>query len=163
MTLPAGPPQARPASEDDLGALVGLYQECLAELAVSRGGPVLAGQGRGTVRADIERSFLDQLGSPSAMLSVATDEGAVVGYLSASRYELDDGSPLARVGELFVSGACRRRGAGRALAAQLLDWAEGQGCVGVDAHALPGSRAAKSFFEGHGFTARLLVMHRRLA
>jgi hypothetical protein len=37
------------------------------------------------------------------------------------------------------------------------------GCVGVDATALPGHRAAKNFFETNGFTARALAMHRPLA
>ena len=32
----------------------------------------------------------------------------------------------------------------------------------ADAMALPGHRATKNFFEAHGFTARALVMHRRL-
>jgi hypothetical protein len=33
--------------------------------------------------------------------------------------------------------------------------------VGIDAFALPGMRETKNFFEGSGFTARLLVMHRQ--
>jgi len=43
-----------------------------------------------------------------------------------------------------------------------LDWFAGSGCTGVDALALPGARATKNFFEENGFTARLLVVHRRL-
>lgn len=43
-----------------------------------------------------------------------------------------------------------------------LDWFVGAGCTGVDALALPGARATKNFFEENGFTARLLVVHRRL-
>ena len=34
--------------------------------------------------------------------------------------------------------------------------------AGVDATALPGDRLTKNFFESNGFTARLLIMHRRL-
>jgi hypothetical protein len=44
----------------------------------------------------------------------------------------------------------------------LLAWASERGCQGVDATALPGDRATKNFFEGSGFTARLLVMHHRV-
>ena len=51
---------------------------------------------------------------------------------------------------------------GRAMAESLMSWCRSQGCSGVDASALPGSRAVKSFFEANGFTARLLVMHRPL-
>ena len=67
------------------------------------------------------------------------------------------------VGELYVSPEARRAGVGRAMAASLSAWCRSMGCNGVDANALPGSRAVKSFFEADGFTARLLVMHRPLA
>jgi hypothetical protein len=49
-----------------------------------------------------------------------------------------------------------------AMVAALDDWARTLGCAGIDAPALPGNRAAKAFFEGQGFLARLLVMHRPL-
>ena len=42
------------------------------------------------------------------------------------------------------------------------DSCRGRGCVGIDAIALPGHRAAKNFFEAHGFTARALAMHHQL-
>jgi hypothetical protein len=48
------------------------------------------------------------------------------------------------------------------MADQMVNWCQEQGCIGVDANALPGSRAVKSFFEAGRFTARLLVMHRPL-
>jgi hypothetical protein len=38
----------------------------------------------------------------------------------------------------------------------------GGGCVGIDALALPGNRQTKNFFESFGFTARAIVVHRRL-
>ena len=45
----------------------------------------------------------------------------------------------------------------------LLEWCRDQGCRGVDALALPGMRATKNFFEESGFSARLIVMHHRMA
>jgi hypothetical protein len=45
---------------------------------------------------------------------------------------------------------------------ELLAWFSARGCLGVDSTALPGARETKNFFEESGFTARLLVMHRRL-
>ncbi len=59
--------------------------------------------------------------------------------------------------------AARRGGVGKAVAESLMYWCRSQGCRGVDADALPGSRPVKSFFEANGFTARLLVMHRPLS
>ena len=41
-------------------------------------------------------------------------------------------------------------------------WCRERGCLGIDAAALPGSRATKNFFEESGFSARLLVMHHAL-
>ncbi len=42
---------------------------------------------------------------------------------------------------------------GEGLLEQLVAWCREQGCVGIDAFALPGHRAAKNFFETAGFTA----------
>jgi hypothetical protein len=49
------------------------------------------------------------------------------------------------------------------MAEALVAFCTARGCVGIDALALPGHRAAKNFFEESGFTARALVMHRPLA
>jgi hypothetical protein len=43
--------------------------------------------------------------------------------------------------------------------ADLVEFFTARGCVGVDAFALPGHRAAKNFFEESGFSARAIVMH----
>lgn len=43
-----------------------------------------------------------------------------------------------------------------------LDWFRSQGCVGVEATALPGQRATKNFFEEQGLQARLLTVYRSL-
>ena len=53
-------------------------------------------------------------------------------------------------------------GVGEALVADLVEVATARGCLGIDAPALPGHRQTKNFFEGQGFTARLLTMHRPL-
>jgi hypothetical protein len=42
-------------------------------------------------------------------------------------------------------------------------WLTARGCRAVDAGALPGERATKSFFESAGFKARLITMHRELS
>jgi hypothetical protein len=44
----------------------------------------------------------------------------------------------------------------------VIAWCTERGCTGIDAHALPGNRDTKNFFETFGFTARLLVVHRSL-
>lgn len=49
------------------------------------------------------------------------------------------------------------------MAADLLEFCRAQGCTGVGAVVLPGHRATKNFFEGHGFSARALTMHHTFA
>jgi hypothetical protein len=48
------------------------------------------------------------------------------------------------------------------MADDLVAFCATRGCTGIDALALPGHRTTKNFFEGFGFTARALVMHREL-
>jgi len=53
-------------------------------------------------------------------------------------------------------------GVGECIAEMLITHCTEAGCVGIDALALPGHRAAKNFFERNGLTARALTMHRDL-
>jgi GNAT superfamily N-acetyltransferase len=66
------------------------------------------------------------------------------------------------VAALYVVPAARGVGVGEAMMERLLAWFARQGCRGVDAEALPGDRASKSFWEDAGFRARLITMHRDL-
>ena len=63
------------------------------------------------------------------------------------------------IDDIFVEDEARGVGVGEAMMADLVAWCTEQGCVGIDAMALPGHRATKNFFEESGFTARKLVMH----
>ena len=62
-----------------------------------------------------------------------------------------------------MTAGARDVGVGEELIGEVLRWCEQRDCIGVDALALPGNRATKNFFETFGFTARLLVLHRKLA
>jgi GNAT superfamily N-acetyltransferase len=168
---------ARGAVPADAGRLAELYEAAVAELAPMRGGRILVGL---RARSTPVQSFLDQFDDPTRLLVVGLLGHQVVGYGSCHTYEVAvPGAPRAgtssssapgpvpeRVGaidELYVSPEARRHGVGRSVAAVVLEWCRAQGCTGVDASALPGSRAVKSFFESERFTARVLVMHRRLS
>lgn len=153
-------PEVRPAVADDIARLVELYEAALSELETMRGGRLLlALDGR---PRPLTASFHRQVGSPNEHLLVGTLGGEVVGYGSCLARELPGPERLGVVQELYVSPPARRAGVGKALAQSLMSWCRSQGCAGIDANALPGSRAVKSFFEANGFTARLLVMHRPL-
>lgn len=93
---------------------------------------------------------------------VGTIDDEVVGYSAAHVEAVGDGTCLAVIDAIFVEEGARGVGVGEAMMEQVLAWSTQQGCIGVDAAALPGHRSTKNFFEGSGFTARLLIMHRRL-
>jgi GNAT superfamily N-acetyltransferase len=94
---------------------------------------------------------------------VGTIDGEVIGYAAAHTDDVGDGLRLGVIDAIFVEEGARGVGVGEALMGELLAWCRERGCFGVDAAALPGHRSTKNFFEGSGFTARLLLMHHRLA
>ena len=87
----------------------------------------------------------------------------VVGYATVRVEVLRDGARLGVIDDLYVEPGARSVGVGEAMMGLLLEWCRDQGCRGVDALALPGMRATKNFFEESGFSARLIVMHHRMA
>ncbi len=110
------------------------------------------------------------LDDPERGLWVGTIDETIVGYSTGhlERLEATVGTEGARpvylgvIDELFVEVEARAVGVGEAMMGEMLAWFTARGCIGVDALALPGHRSTKNFFEESGFTARLLVMHRRL-
>ncbi len=101
--------------------------------------------------------------SSEGRIVVGTLDDVVLGYAVGEVEALADGRRLGRVHEVFVDEGARGVGLGEAILGDLVAWFTERGCVGIDAPALPGHRQAKNFFEGHGFVARLLVMHHRTA
>jgi len=110
--------------------------------------------------------------SLSADLAEATEgQGIVVlgtyddspaGYAVAHREVLGDDTALAVVSDVYVEPGFRGLGLGAALMDALLEWAESEGCRGIDAIVLPGMRASKNFFERYHLTARAILVHRDL-
>jgi GNAT superfamily N-acetyltransferase len=153
---------ARPAAEADVARMAELCRMALAELgARERGGPVfVAREGRAE---PVEDSLRADVADPGAVVVVGTIDGTVLGYAVGRTERLRDGQGLGRIDDLFVEPEARSVGVGEAMMDELLAWFRAQGCAGVDSTALPGARETKNFFEESGFTARLLVMHHRLA
>jgi GNAT superfamily N-acetyltransferase len=151
---------ARRATLADLPRLVELWQDAGTELGVLRGADVLhAEMGR---PQPVAASFAADLDDPSRALWTGTIDDTVVGYAAARVQALAGGMRLGVITDMFVDQESRAVGVGEAMIAQMLAWFAERDCHGVDAFALPGHRATKNFFEESGFTARLLVMHRRL-
>ncbi len=102
------------------------------------------------------------LTDPSACVVVGTLDDVVIGFGVVSVETLSDGGRLGVVSELFVDAEARAVGVGEAMLETMVGFCTRESCVGVDAFALPGHRAAKNFFEESGFTARAIVMHHAL-
>jgi GNAT superfamily N-acetyltransferase len=129
-----------------------------AELRSMRGGAVWSE--REGWAEPLDDVFVSLLARDDARLFVGTIGDVVVGYGAVVVESLHDGARLGVVTDLFVEEGARAVGVGESLMECVLTFTAEQGCVGVDALALPGHRAAKNFFEGSGFTARAIVMHR---
>jgi ribosomal protein S18 acetylase RimI-like enzyme len=147
----------RAATPEDLPAIVGLVEALRAELTPMRGGRIWAvREARSGPPAEAYGALLTD---PATCVVVGTIDDIVVGLGVASVEPLTDGARLGVVSELFVDAEARAVGVGEAMLEALVAFCTREGCVGVDAFALPGHRAAKNFFEESGFTARAIVMH----
>jgi GNAT superfamily N-acetyltransferase len=151
---------ARPATPADIPILERLWELSVGELAGQRGGSLLAGA-------------LASSGSPAVFLTGAiadADRLVVLGCteevevgFACVRCERSGRDPIGVVELIYVEPSARLVGVGEAMLDAAVSWCAERGCRGVDAPALPGNRAAKAFFEDHGFVARLLIMHQPLS
>jgi len=151
---------ARPATADDVARLEELYRMAREELLEFRGARLLFL--REAWRDPVDASLKAEVGDPDRTVWVGTIDDYIVGYATGRVEDLADGERLGVIEDLFVEAEARSVSVGEALTNAVVGWFETRGCTGADALALPGARATKNFFEESGFTARLLVMHRRL-
>jgi ribosomal protein S18 acetylase RimI-like enzyme len=150
----------RAATPEDLPAIAGLADALRAELTPMRGGRIWAvREARPGAPQEVYGALLTD---PRACVVVGTIDGVVIGYGVVTVETLSDGGRLGVVSELFVDAEGRAVGVGEAMLEAMVAFCTNEGCVGVDALALPGHRAAKNFFEESGFTARAIVMHHAL-
>lgn len=150
----------RPASAEDIPRVAELARLMRAELVAMRGG--LLWLERDAWPEPLEDAYRALLGRDDVAVLVGTIDDVVVGYGAVVVETLRSGAHLGVVTDLFVEEPAREVGVGETIVDALVEHCRLQRCVGLDATALPGHRAAKNFFEGHGFTARALTMHRRI-
>ena len=151
---------ARPATAADVPRLGELVAEAVAEQAEGRGGRIWAA--RETRALPAEASLAALVADPGALVLAGTIDATIVGYAVAVTEQLRTGDRLGVVTDVYVDPGARGVGVGEALLDQVVAWCEAAGCIGIDALALPGNRSTKNFFESFGFTARAIVVHRRL-
>ena len=153
--------RARLAGPADVPRVAELARAAIAELAPTRGGAVW--KAREARPEPLEENLTAALADPCVRVLAGTIDDVIVGYGTVRTESLRDGTVLGVVDEVFVEEGARAVGVGEGIMDQLLEWCRAEGCAGVDALALPGIRATKNFFEESGFSARLLVMHHRIA
>jgi GNAT superfamily N-acetyltransferase len=151
------PAFVRPASPGDEPILARLRYQAFADIGPARGGTMY-----------MERHAAE----PPALAADWTDatrrvwlggiENVELGYLLAALAVLPSGATLGVIEGIYVDRGARGCGIGELLMSVALDWFRTQGCVGVEATALPGERGTKNFFEEHGLKARLLTVYRSL-
>lgn len=152
--------QVRHATTADLARLVELAEAARAELAPTRGGAIWL---RREARPDpLESSIAEALAADDHLVLAGELDGVVVGYAIARLESLRDGSVLAVLDDIYVEAGARSIGIGELLMNEVVAWATGRGCVGIDSIALPGNRATKNFFETFGLVARAILVHRDL-
>ena len=160
MPLGTAEEAVRPATPDDLPAIVGLVEALRAELTPMRGGRIWSVREARWGQPDEVYGAL--LTDPATCVVAGTLDDVVVGFGVVTIEVLADGGKLGVVTEMFVDPEGRAVGVGEAMLEAMVFFCTREGCVGVDALALPGHRAAKNFFEESGFTARAIVMHHAL-
>ena len=151
---------SRPASAEDIPRVVELAGLMRAELGAMRGGALWLE--RDAWPEPLEDTYDALLARDDALVLLGAIDDAVIAFAAVVVEQLRSGARLGVITDLFVEAEAREVGVGEVLVDALVDHCRAAGCIGVDATALPGHRAAKNFFETHGFTARALAMHKRL-
>lgn len=145
---------------DDVGFLAEAHRSGHRAVEEERGGRLdILLRGR---PEPIEESFVSSLDAAGTTVLIGTTNETAVGYLVLVLDELRSGEVIGRVTDLWVHPEARGIGVGAALMGQASTIAEGNGCTGIDARALPGDRVTKNFFESFGLVARSIEVHKAL-
>lgn len=149
----------RVATSKDIPELVRMLDDWIQDTPTDRNGH-LSGFPRRNIAS--EQRFATALDNESQVAFVGLLDTHPMGFALVVIDDQMPGGRLARVEELYVEPEAREVGLGEALLDATVQWAKAQGCSGIDVEALPGARSAKNLGERSGFTARLLVLHKKL-
>ena len=154
----------RPAVVADAEACSDLCVRALEEISIARGGSLFARRETGLLAKALLRpgGLSRLLSDPRRIVVVGLVDEVVLG-LATAKAELVGETSLGVVDALYVEPDARGVGVGTAMLGSLISWLGAKGCRAVDAGALPGQRETKNFFEGAGFKARLITMHKELS
>ena len=149
---------ARCATNRDVSRLVFLYREMESEQTSRK--PIWALTDGLDERFDLSLSrAIEQ--SDSFVLAGEID-GTVVGFLWATIEPMlgrAHGSTVGRIRLIHTEPAARGVGVGHQMLAEGMRILRSRGVRHFDAPVGPGQRAAKNFYESHGFAARSIIMY----
>jgi ribosomal protein S18 acetylase RimI-like enzyme len=151
---------SRPATAEDLPRIAELAELAREELVPMKGGALWSA--REAIAEPFEDAYGALIDRDDTLVVVGTVDETIVGFGVVTLERLRTGETLGVITDIFVEPGARAVGVGEAMADDLVAFCATRGCTGIDALALPGHRTTKNFFEGSGFTARALVMHRAL-
>jgi len=135
----------RPAEPGDAQPLV----ELASEIGGEEGAWLLTTADWRTIAE--ERRYLRAVRRhPDAAVYVAEDEGRLVARLSLARDVHPASRHVADLG-LMVAPSHRRRGVGRALLVQAVEWAQSVGVRKLELHVFPWNEPAIALYESFGF------------
>jgi ribosomal protein S18 acetylase RimI-like enzyme len=145
----------RPATEDDIPALVRLVQSIDTSTGAFSGRPL-----QDPTPEHLADRFAEIVCSDRTLLVAADESGSVVGMLAARKDDVGaiDLTPVLHVTHLVVAPKHRRRGIGRSLLVAAVHLAQDSGIEHLLASAAAGSREGNRYLARIGFAP--LVVHR---
>lgn len=149
---------ARPAINGDVFRLVSLYRDMEQEQTVRK--PIWALTDGLDERFDL--SLFRAIETADSHVLVGDIDGAAVGFLWVTiepMLERAHGSMIGRMRLIYTEPEARGVGVGHTMLTTAMDLMRDSGIRHFDAPVGPGQRAAKNFFESHGFAARSIIMH----
>ncbi len=148
----------RDAVADDIDSLVALYRALEVEQAALRPlWPLADG-----LDEPIADSMHAAIGEEQTIVLIASIDDVPLGFLLASPHPLliqARGDQVGTVRLIFTEPEARGVGVGAAMMELAMGRMRAEGMALFDARVSPGPRNAKNFFEAHGFSARLIIMH----
>ncbi len=148
----------RPATAEDIPALVDLYRELEEEMTSLHPMWSLADG----LAEPVESALAGLIDDAQSMVEVGELDDVPFGFIVARIEETlpqTDGLLIGSIRLVFVEQEAREVSLGEIMRDHVMDRLRERGISRFDAHVLPGHRLAKNFFEAGGFSARSIIMH----
>lgn len=149
----------RPARPDDVDSIARLW-EALVEYHRERDADLPPAAHQGAMR--YARRLIDQLDNPTTRVLVAVHDSQVVGYVLGVVVDLAPDifaqEPSGFLADIYVDTALRRKGIGRALVEELVNWFRENGLRYFEWHAAVQNTEAIAFWRALGGREVMLRM-----